>query len=395
MRGYRRPRSPTLQKLAPNPSARLGWGRAATIGLAIVFGLYLALNWYLNFRSPAYTDYLSFWAAGRLVLTGDPAGAYEIARHGAIIRNVTPIAGLLPFPYPPPFLIFATPFSLLDHRLAFPAWVIATLAFYLLASRKVAASSIAVTHPAVLIAGFYGQASFFISGLFLGGASLLSRRPFVAGAILGLLIIKPHLAILLPVAVIAGRLWPAIAGAALSGGAFLLIGLLLFGADSYAGFLAMSGKYADMLAKAWWPWTKLISPFAFLRYFGVGVAAALTAHAAIAAAAAMLTWVAWSRKWDERIPILAAASLLISPYLLSYDSLLLVAPLGWLIGARRSSPAIVLIWLLCFFPVLHHFRLYAGPNPVPLAALIALFVLAAPHLRRGSAPTRSEGAATD
>jgi len=358
-----------------------------------VFGLYLALSWYLNFRSPAYTDYLSFWAAGRLVLAGDAAGAYEIARHGAIIRNVTPIAGLLPFPYPPPFLIFATPFSLLDHRLAFPAWVIATLAFYLLASRKVAAPSIAVTHPAVLIAGFYGQASFFISGLFLGGASLLSKRPFVAGAILGLLIIKPHLAILLPVAVIAGQLWPAIAGAALSAAALLLIGLLLFGPDSYAGFLAMSGQYADMFAKAWWPWEKLISPFAFLRFFGVGAAAALAVHALIAAAAAMLTWVAWSRNWDEKIGILAAASLLISPYLLSYDSLLLVAPLGCLARAKRSSLAIVAIWLLCVFPVLNHFRLYAGPNPVPLATVTALLILAAPYLRRGSAPLRVGGSA--
>ena len=52
-------------------------------------------------------------------------------------------------------------------------------------------------------------------------------------------VIKPQLALAPPVAVIAGRHWSAIGGAALSGGVALLAGLLAFGPASYAGFTGM------------------------------------------------------------------------------------------------------------------------------------------------------------
>lgn len=382
-----------MGKLAPSPRGSPGWGRAAATGVAIVFMLYLALSWYLNLRSPTYADYLSFWAAGLLTLHGDPAAAYDIETHGAIVRDVAPVAEILPFPYPPPFLLFATPFSLLDYRFALPAWVLATIGVYLVGMRRIAPVPLSLSHPALLIAGFYGQASFLVTGIVLGGASLLSSRPLIGGAILGLLVIKPHLALLLPVSVLAIGAWRSIVGATVSGGALLTAALLLFGWKPYDRFLAMSATFADMFSAGWWPWQKLISPFAFLRFFGMDQAAALTLHLLVAAAAAAVTWIAWSRNWPEKLAILAAATLLGSPYLFSYDSLLLAAPLALLARRRRSALAFVTIWLLSFSPVLNHFRLYDGPNLVPIAVLVALFALAAPHLPRGAAGSEATGGA--
>lgn len=364
------------------------------IGLALVFLLYVASGWYFNFyMRPAYTDYLSFWGAGRLIIQGESAAAYDIHRHSAAISEIMPVKGILAFPYPPPFLFFVLPFSLLYYRFAFPAWVLTTLLVYLLGTRRIAPMSTALAQPALLITGFYGQTSFLLTGIFLGGAERLNRRPFFAGAILGLLVVKPHLALLLPVALIAARAWLAIAGALVSGGGLLLAGLLAFGWDAYLGFFGMSAVYADMVAEGRWPWRMLISPFAFLRYFEVVAPVALFVHIAIAVGAAALTGIAWSREWNERIGILAAASLLIPPYLLSYDSLLMVASIALLASRNRSIVTAGAIWLLCLSPVLQHFRLYSGPNLVPVAAMTALLILAAPYLRRGSAPLRVGGSA--
>src|SRR4051812_38838111 len=62
------------------------------------------------------TDFVSFWAAGRLAAEGQPAAAaYDPLRHGAVehlaVRGAWP--GYTPFPYPPSFLLICLPFGLL------------------------------------------------------------------------------------------------------------------------------------------------------------------------------------------------------------------------------------------------------------------------------------------
>jgi hypothetical protein len=220
-----------------------------------------------------------------------------------------------------------------------------------------------------------GQNGFLTTSIFIIGVSLLQKRPLLAGAILGTLIIKPHLALLLPVAVVAARLWSAAAGAALTILALLLLSLLLFGWQAYAGFLALLPQFTGGMDRNAWPWDEFASLFALGRYFGLAPWVAMTIHAIVAAAAAALTWQAWSRQWEQRIAVLATATLLVPPYLLTYDALLLVVPLGlWMTQGRRPV-TIAVVWLLCALPVAQFFKLYEGPNTVPFATLVALAAL--------------------
>ena len=76
------------------------------------------------------------------------------------------------------------------------------------------------------------------------------------------MIIKPQLAVLLPVAVIAGRYWSAIPAAAASASALLVAAALVFGWDSYRGFLDVLPAYQSVLVSGRWPWEKLASVFA-------------------------------------------------------------------------------------------------------------------------------------
>jgi hypothetical protein len=176
------------------------------------------------------------------------------------------------------------------------------------------------------------------------------------------------------VALIAGREWKAIAGGAASAATLSLAALLLFGTDAYRGFFQILPQYAGWMSANEWPWPKLASPFAFMRYFDVPVRTALAIHVAIALAATLVTWRAWARRIPQRVPVLAAATLLISPSALTYDSLLLIVPLGWLIKEKRQPYLFAAIWL-CLLPVGLFDGRYGGPNTVPVAAALCLWAL--------------------
>jgi hypothetical protein len=358
------------------------WGRTLAIGIAGIYAFLAVREWASIFASPTFTDYLSYWTAGKFALAGSPDMAYDVAAHRAFEISLVDIKGkMLPFPYPPPFLLLVTPFSVLPYAWSLIAWVIVTFIAYAIASRRVIDLPYALSHPSVLINALIGQNGFLTAAIFTQGTSLLRRRPFVGGVVLGILIIKPQLALLLPVAVVAARLWPAIAGALSSSAVLLLLSVAFFGTDVFVGFLKMLPLFTEMMRQSTWSWNSFVSVFAFLRYFGVDQTIALTVHAVVAAAAAVLTWIAWSRNWKEQVPILAAATLLIPPYLLTYDALLMIIPMGFWLKDQPRGRLAGLLWLLCFLPVAFYLNLYRGPNTVPLAAMVFLGVTAADRLR--------------
>ncbi len=352
------------------------WHRMSAIAIAILIATCMVVVWAQNFREPNFTDYLSFWAAGHLALIGDPQAVYDIAAHRAAEFDIVRFKGVLPFPYPPPFLLMVMPFSLAPYHWGFAAWVLATGSLYALAARRVAPLPYALSHPAALTNGLLGQNGFLVTAIFTTGASMLSRRPLLAGAILGALVIKPHLALLLPVAVIASRQWRAVAGATLSSAGLMLVALVLLGWPAFQSFLAILPAYGEMMAQSEIPWHRLASPFAFARYLGIAQPAALAIHALIAVAAAALTWVAWRQDWREKVAVLAAATMLIPPYLHTYDSLLLIVPLGFWVSEEWRPWLFAIVWLLCAIAVSNVLQLYYGPNTVPIAAILSLYALA-------------------
>ena len=347
--------------------------RTAAIGFALLFvgiGL-LALSW--NGRKNFLSDYLSFWAAGHFALGGEAQLAYDIGRHRAFQEAlVGPLDGNMPFPYPPPFLFVVAPFSVAPYVPAFALWVAATALLYWRAARAYAPAPIVMAQPAVLMTYLLGQSAFVVAAILLAGLRRLSDRPFVAGLILGLMVIKPQLALLLPVAVLAGRRWSAILGALLSAGGALLAAWAAFGTATYRGFLKLMPIYTGWLQGNGWPWDEFATPYAFVRYFDGSLSAAMALQLAFAALAVALTALAWAQDWREKVPVLAAATLLVSPYLLTYDSLLLLVPMAWWLGQRRRTGLVLLIWLGCWLPIGHFLGMYRGPNTIPLAVLLAL-----------------------
>lgn len=350
--------------------------RAGAIGFSILFLIIAFWATWILYTKPLAIDFLSYWAASRLVLTGHLASVYTLEAHHAAEELIAPIKnGWLPFAYPPPFLLVVTPVGLAPFWLAFFLWLVVTTTIYALVVGRNGALPYAMAHPSVLANFLIAQNGFLTTSILSGGLQALPKRPFLAGAILGLLVIKPQLALVLPFAMIAGRQWSAIAGAILSASCALLIALFVFGWGAYQGFLAMLPIFASGMANSQWPWNELASVFASLRFVGVPQAPALAVQAIVAFAAIALVCRAWWLGLDERAPILATAALLVPPYLFTYDALLLVIPMLWLIERQRHLWVIPLAWLLCMLPIATYFDYYPGPNTIPLAALLCMWAL--------------------
>ena len=353
----------------------IGWMRATAVALAILFAVYVAAACWTIYSSSAVVDFVSFWSAGKLALSADPTLAYDIEAHRSVEQSIIRFDGLLPFPYPPTFLLFVTPFALAPYRLSFALWVGSTGLLYLLSGRRSAPLPYSMAQPQVISNAAIGQNGFLTSAFFIGGTSLLSERPFAGGAILGLLVIKPQLAVVIPMALLAAREWKAIGGGMFSVVAINLTALLLFGPASFKAFFNILPVYAQWLASERWPWQEIATSFAFLRYFGVSPIIAWSVHGAVALTAVTLVWRHWAAASDRRVPILAAATVLVPPYLLTYDALLLVVPLTWLMLNGGRPLEVALIWILCLIPVAIHFGDFNAPNTISLAAVLALWAV--------------------
>jgi Glycosyltransferase family 87 len=347
---------------------------AMTIALLFLFVAVVALVTMLS--DPYQMDFVSYWAAARLADAGDPAGAYDVAVHRAVELGAIPLAGALPFAYPPCFLIVLAPFGLLSYPAAAAAWVLLGFAAYGAALRRWAPAMLwlALSFPPLLVNVVTGQAGMLTAAPFVGGMALLPKRPFAAGLLLGLLVVKPQLGLVLPLALLAGREWRAMAGAAAAALGLVLLSLLLFGWAPWQAWLDNAGLFAAIASEGLAGWHRMASVYGALRLAGLGPAPAWIGHGAVAlAAAAAAGWI-WFRRDDAgvRAAALAAATALASPYLFVYDTLILILPFLWLIGRGRLLAPIGLAWAALFLALVQVAGWSGGPNLTPLAAIVLL-----------------------
>lgn len=366
-----------------------GWIGKAARPAALVFLFVIVLALAANAVSPYTMDFVSYWAAGKLTLAGNPIGSYDIALHRSVELQAAPVAGAMPFPYPPPFLFLVAPFALLPFPAAAICWVGATFLFYLFAVRALAPGSgwIAAAFPPVLTTAVIGQNGFLLCGLLALGMALLPRRPLLAGAVLGCLIVKPQLGVVLPFVLLATGQWRAIAGAALSSAGLFGLGAIVFGIESYLAWIAQAPTYTAIVVDGLSGWHRMASLYTSLRLAGMGEAIALALHGLAALTAVAAACLIWRRSPDigARAAGLAAATALISPYLYGYDTIILVLPFLWLAKDPRNRAMLAPIWCVSLAGFLQNWADGLTVNVMPVVA-VALLALVWKRVRRGDAP---------
>ncbi len=193
---------------------------------------------------PTTTDFVSFYAAGKLALAGTPALAYDhVAHHAAEMAATAPGIEYQFFFYPPVALLLCAPLALLPYLTSFIVFQTATLALWLVVARRILAARgwtwciPVLAYPAVFWTIGLGQNALLTAALLGAVTLLIDTRPRTAGLLLGLLCYKPHLALLAPIALAAGGHWRAFTAATLTVAAIVALSVACFGLAPWLAYL--------------------------------------------------------------------------------------------------------------------------------------------------------------
>jgi hypothetical protein len=342
-------------------SRLLTWKRATTYA-SVVGLLYLSAWAYSTFADsgpltrtgePTAGDYIAFYAAGRMLITGQGSHLYDPTTVRAVqveaMHSAIPTL-YDPFRNPPFFALLFAPLGLLELLPSFAVWSALNLACLALAV-WLALNNVPALRPhwrAIgilvlsfepvyrgLIGGQNGDVSLLLYVLIY--AAIRAGREPAAGAWAALGLFKPQLFLVFPIVFAASRRWRALAAYGLVAGALALLSVAIVGVDGvwawsriildHEGGNAVKNAYRMHSLKAF---------FDLLLPSQPGIALALF----VAASSVLLVPLvrAWTvaNSWREQLPLrwalTSAVALLVDPHLLDYDVAVLVLS-GLLIGA--------------------------------------------------------------
>jgi arabinofuranan 3-O-arabinosyltransferase len=346
------------------------------------------------------TDFVNVWSAGKLVLDGHPALAYDwdIQKQVQVAVLGQSYQGNFAWHYPPPFLFVAALLAHFPYAIAFIGWAAASLVPYLAMMRAIVGRPfgllLAAAFPVVLTNTLVGQNGFLTASLIGGTLYLMPMRPVLSGICLGLLSYKPQYGLLFPLVLIAASQWTVFFTAGCVAVAMALLSWLAFGTESWQAFFHWMPMFSQaFLTEGRAPWGKMQSIFALVRYFGGTEQLAWIFQWIMSGIVAVVLALMWRSRmsYPLKAAALAAGTLLITPYLFLYDLMVLAIPVAFLvrIGLKRGFthyelPALGLVAaLLMFFP------LVGAPTGFAATLIVAGLVLrrAGPWWRREQAPS--------
>lgn len=331
-------------------------------------------------------DFSNFWLAASMTLDGK--SVYDAPGFMAAEKKVFGIK-VFPWLYPPTFLLILLPFAFLPYFTALMVWLAATMTGYLWAMRRIAPHPstiwLALSFPGAFDNFRHGQNGFLSVALIGGGLVLLESSPIIAGILLGMVIYKPHLMILIVVALAAGRRWKVMLAGAVSATAFALASMLVLGWPTWRAFFQNFPSTMKLLEEGALPLNKMVTVFSAFYSAGAGFQVALGIHGAIMLPVVAAVFWVWrqERPFAVRASVLVLGILLFTPYAFSYDLCIMAMPLAWLgwEGYTKGwlpgeQPLLLLGWLIpLLIPALGKIHLQLTP-----LVLVALMVIA---LRRG------------
>jgi hypothetical protein len=336
-------------------------------------------------------DFVNVWSVPQIV-----------ARHGilSVFDQRTYFAGVVELfgpsisPYfwfaPPHAVLAAVPYGLLPYWPALIIWTVAGFALYagavlmkLAPADRTAGLIFLLLAPTTIVNIVGGQCGFFTAAVLIGGVAVLPSRPWLAGVLFGMLALKPHLALLLPLTLLAIGAWRTIAAAAVTAALLVAAPVAVWGVDPWIAWLTQTVPYAyhDLEQFQGFHIFMMPSVFASLRISGFSSDVAAPVQTAVTLAVAVLTAIAFRKTEDvgERALLLASGALLATPHVYTYDMPAMTAAMLWVMTSARSplgaGKLVALIygaaWVLpAAIWYLHY--MHVGLSPLIIGAVYAL-----------------------
>ncbi len=336
---------------------------------------------------PVFGDFIAFWSGGRAALEGHVSDIHARALIEQYHQQAAPgVQFTAPWNSPPTFLLIAAPLALLPYPAAALTFLLLGAALYMAAARSLLPDTRALIFAITLPAAFYHIGT-VQTGLVIAGFSglalvLLDKRPLAAGALVGLLAIKPHLAVLWPIMLALSGRWRAFAAATASTLSFVALGGSVFGFDAYGRFFENISATQNLVTSQLITTPAYASLYASLLQLGAPQGVALGVHGVFASVALVIACIVFRR--SERTTAgaaLCAATLIVLPYSFFYDFTLLAVGAA-LLGVPRTRldyAAAIAAWSAGLSLPLSYVL------PLPYCAAAAWLVLIAASVRARSA----------
>jgi arabinofuranan 3-O-arabinosyltransferase len=351
------------------------------------------------------TDFVNVWSAGKLVLEGHPALAYDwdIQKQVQVAVLGQSYPGNFAWHYPPPFLLVASLLALFPYAVAYIGWAAISLVPYLAVMRAIVGRPfgllLGAAFPVVLINTLVGQNGFLTASLIGGTLYLMPTRPLLSGICLGLLSYKPQYGLLFPLVLIAASQWKVFITAGVVAVAMALASWLAFGIESWQAFFHWMPMFSQaFLTEGRAPWGKMQSIFAVVRYFGGSEPLGWVLQWIMSGTVAVLLALMWRSRvsYPLKAAALAAGTLLTTPYLFLYDLMVLAIPVAFLVRIgltrgfeRHELPALGLAAALLFF-----YPLVGAPTGFVATLIVSSLIArrAGPWWRRAQTPSLTAAA---
>ncbi len=340
-------------------SKRAFYQKIILIAVAVVIAL-SAIQFFgvgTKTRPRELVDFDAYYIAGQLARQGEIEKAYHFRSMAEVQNSVSGSHAFLPWTYPPPFDLIVAALACFSCGLAYSLFISGSLAAYFLTLRRIACESyvpiLIITFPALIINIRCGQNG-FLTGVLIGLTCLyLRKESALAGLPLGLMIIKPHLAIALAVYAIANRRWKVVAIALATAITAMVAATLILGTDVWAAFFHGIREASVFLERGFYPLFRMVSFYSVFRSFGLPASLAMIGQVIVAIVALVLVIIASYRfSVQQALGLTAIASLLVSPYAYDYDLPIMGVGLALLLpdivrfgsASERGS-----LYALCFF----------------------------------------------
>jgi hypothetical protein len=385
----------TLIVIGVKPDAALNWPPASG-KFRLLAGIFLVLFAAYGATDIAiaiargwpggFGDSFALWSFGRFLHDHAATAIYDpvALRSAQLALGMEPGASY-PFPYPPSFLLIVWPLGELPGWLACAALVAFSLPLYLWATVgrdwRSPALIAALAAPTTAIAVVSGQSGLFAAALLVGGLRLAAPYPVAAGMLFGLLTYKPQLGLLVPVALVAARLWRTLTAAGVT--AILLIALtsLLFGGAIWPSWAALLPAFSRQFTAESSQIIHLMPTILVaLLQLGAPPAAAQLAQWGGTAGTAAIVWILFRSGPTQLAGAgLLVASLLATPYAFVYDMPGIATAVIWLAAERQragdalGTGEVLLMILVMLSPI----TLVAGTSRFPLATIALVLLLGA------------------
>ena len=328
----------TIEGNSPRP---IPWVLGGAFVLLFLFRDYLVTDHGVIGQSAYWgRDFINVWTGGHLIREGRFDILYDVSAYADYQRGLFGEIDRHNYSYPPVTFPIASLLSLLPYWAALAAWTVGTAALFIWAAKpwwpeRAGPAWLAILTPAALVNIWAGHYGFLLGALFLLGWQKLDDKPRLAGICFGLMLIKPHLAILIPLVLLIRRRWEAIVWAAATVAALVAATTLLYGWGAWDQFLFRTSGVQLKLIDAGQSFFGLMSTSTITAMLALSGSWAF-AIAAYLATASVAVWMvvkaAVSRVATRDLAFLVAtATFLVLPYCFNYDLTVVMIGALWLL----------------------------------------------------------------